>query len=227
MMLRALAPFFLQQLVWIPTRLALLFFVRLKVKGMEHVQCLHAPAIFASNHASELDPILLPAALPFFSRFAPIFYVSREKGFYQNTLLKRLLYGGFFFKCWGAYPANVGLKDYRRSLSTHLDLLQKGGSVLIFPEGKTNISGHPGEAKAGVIFLSSTTGLPILPIALSGVGDITWERFFLRKHSVTLSFLEPINPSSSFPKETPLNEHKEQARTLMVSIYKEVEKNSQ
>ncbi len=225
-MLRALPPFFLQQLVWVPARLALLFFVRLKVNGLEHIHHLHAPAIFASNHVSELDPILLPAALPFFSRFAPIFYVSREKGFYQNTLLKRLLYGGFFFKCWGAYPVNVGLKDYQRSLATHINLIQKGASVLIFPEGKTNISKHPGEAKAGVVFLSSATGSPIVPIALSGVNDITWKTFFLRKHLVTLSFMEPVNPSSSFPRETPLDEHKEQARALMSSIYKEVEKNS-
>jgi 1-acyl-sn-glycerol-3-phosphate acyltransferase len=146
------APWLLQNLIWIPTRFFLYFFSHLRVTGLDNLKKIRGPVIFVSNHTSELDPILLPASLPFLSRFLPIFYVSREKTFYnQKVLLKRLLYGGFFFEAWGAYQAFVGLRDYEESLKNHIKILNAGHSLMIFPEGKKSFDGqiHTSESKGG------------------------------------------------------------------------------
>ncbi|MDE2188208.1 MAG: hypothetical protein KGJ35_00560, partial [Patescibacteria group bacterium] len=81
MKLYFLSPLILQKIIWIPTNIILRFFCHLQVRGLENLKGIGRNAIFASNHASELDPFFIPASLPFFSRFSPIFYASREKAF--------------------------------------------------------------------------------------------------------------------------------------------------
>lgn len=189
------APWLLQNLIWIPTRLFLYFFSHLKVTGLDNLKKIHGPVIFVSNHTSELDPILLPASLPFLSRFLPIFYVSREKTFYnQKVLLKRLLYGGFFFEAWGAYQAFVGLRDYEESLKNHIKILNAGHSLMIFPEGKKSFDGqiHTSESKGGAAFLCHKTKAAIVPITISGAFRTNPLEFFTFKKYFSVHFSNPI-----------------------------------
>jgi len=65
-------PRILQMLAWVPTRLLLAGFCRFQVSGIENLKGLRQ-AIFAVNHASELDPIILTAALSPIGRFSPMF----------------------------------------------------------------------------------------------------------------------------------------------------------
>ena len=49
-----------------------------KVRGLENVKSTKKYGIiFASNHASGLDPIFIPSALPFLSRFLPTYNMTR------------------------------------------------------------------------------------------------------------------------------------------------------
>ena len=181
-MLPSFIPFFLQNLIWVPTQIFLRFFGHFKVYWLENLKDLKGSVIFVSNHTSELDPILLPASFPLFSRFLPVFYVSREPSFYNlKRMLKRIFYGGIFFKFWGAYPAKIGLHDYNLSLPYHIKLLEKGSSVLIFPEGDKSFDGKLHEFKGGAAFLSHRTNTPIVPVAIIGVHQANLIDFFLFK----------------------------------------------
>jgi len=187
-----LYPFILQNLIWVPTRLIFSFFLRLEIKGAENFTNLPAGIIFANNHSSELDPFFVPACLPFLSRLSPVFYTSREKAFYQNSGWRQFFYGGLFFKLWGAYSVLVGLHNFEKSLAVHIRILENGGSVNIFPEGKKTRDGNLGEAKGGVAYLAVMTGKPIIPVFVSGVLKITCWDFLLRRRKVTVSFGKPI-----------------------------------
>src|SRR3989344_2976057 len=83
-----LFPLVLQTLIWIPTRLILKFFLRFKIQGLENLEGLKGPVIFAVNHSSEWDPVLVPAALPFLSSLGPTFFTSRERKFYEKNGLQ-------------------------------------------------------------------------------------------------------------------------------------------
>lgn len=159
------------------------------------MQDIRGAVIFAANHTSELDPILLPAAMPFLSRFLPMFYVSREKTFYNtDQILKRIFYGGLFFELWGAHKTHVGLNNYEVSLKTHVEILRRGNSLFILPEGVKSISGKLSEARGGAAFLSHNTGAPIVPVAITGVFKTTLTDFFTFKKNFTLTFGKPIYP---------------------------------
>lgn len=200
-------PLALQTAIWPITRPALKFFVHLKVEGLDRLKNLPKGAIFASNHSSEMDPILIPASLPFLSRFMPIFYVSRPKSFYNNSGWRQFCYGGFFFKLWGAHSAISGKRDYGIALSPHTHIVLKHKSMLIFPEGRKTKTGDIvyDEAHGGVAFLAEKTGLPIVPVRIKGAFGTTLKSFLLRKQKITVSFGKPVYVSEIFDTSNPDN----------------------
>ena len=107
MKLYFIAPLFLQKFIWIPTRLILTIFGHIKIRGLEHLKGIPSKVIFACNHASEIDPFIVPASLPFWSRFSPLFYATRERAFYDTNGWRKYLFGGMFINAWGGYPAIV------------------------------------------------------------------------------------------------------------------------
>lgn len=186
------SPLILQKAIWHATRAILFFFCRFEVRGLENLpkKC---GVIFAANHSSELDPIVVPAALPFFSPLLPVFYVSRPREFYQTSGWRQFFYGGFFFKLWGSHAAIAGFHDYEKSLATHIQILEKGESVLIFPEGRKTRDGNiQKEAHGGVAYLARRTDCPIVPVRIVGDFNITLGDFFLRRRKISVIFGTPV-----------------------------------
>lgn len=194
MIIRKILPFVLQHSVWIPTRTFFSFFCRLNVQGLENLKYVESPAIFASNHVSEFDPILIPASLPFFSRFLPFFYVARQSYLDSIRGIRKYIYGGPFFKAWGAYPTHSGQKNYETSLQEHATILESGGNMCIFPEGKISLDGKLGEIHGGVAYLADTREVPVIPVTISGAFGLTLRNIFDRKQQITVTFEKPIFP---------------------------------
>jgi 1-acyl-sn-glycerol-3-phosphate acyltransferase len=177
------------------------FFIRFEVHGRENLVNLPSGVIFAPNHSSELDPILVPAAMSFASKHLGMFYTSREQSFYKNSGWRKMFYGGTFFKIWGAYPVVVGSHNYDTSLRNHTEILKRGHPVCIFPEGKKTVTGQLGESKGGVGYLSYMTKAPIVPVAIKGVYQLSFSDFLLRKRKVHFYFGKPLYPKDIFANE--------------------------
>lgn len=192
------SPFILQTFVYPFTWVVLHFFARIRVLGRENLNELKRGAIFAVNHSSELDPILVPATLNPFSRLMPMFYLARERRFYEKKWLTSFFYGGTFFKLWGAYPVVVGTGDYEYALNHHIRILEKGKSICIFPEGKKTRDGSIGEGKPGTAYLLWRTGVPVIPVAIHGHHLMKSRDFIKRKHLITVSYGVPISRTELF-----------------------------
>mgnify|MGYP001619602930 CR=1 FL=1 len=221
------SPFLLQLLIWIPTRVFLRLFCSLEIRGLHNLRSLNQ-AIFASNHTSELDPILVPASLPLFSRFSPMFYTAAEDKNFKGSLRfgwRRYIYGGLFFKAWGAYPVAEGKKNYALALQPHLQILRDGGSICIFPEGFLSKDGTLQQGKGGAVFLAGQTEVELVPVKITGVFKASFREIISRKRVVTVSFGKPLwrtdlhlheevvkNPSEH------LEAYKEATRILMEAI---------
>ncbi len=197
-----ISPLILQKTIWHTTRAVLFLFCRFHVYGLENLEISNKirpyliakkGVIFAANHSSELDAIVVPAALPFFSPLLPIFYVSRPRAFYKTSGWRQVLYGGFFFKMWGAHSAISGSRNYEQSLAAHIKILEKVGSVLIFPEGRKTRDGNiVSEAHGGVAYLARRTGCPVIPVRIFGDFNMTLGDFFLRRRHIVVVFGLPI-----------------------------------
>lgn len=215
-----LFPLLLQKLIWFPTRLILFFFAHLDVKGLENLAGIKGNVIFAANHASEIDPFLVPSSLPFFSRFSPLFYATREKAFYDTNGWRKHLFGGFFINAWGGYGVRVGLHDYAESLREHSKILLDGGSFCIFPEGGITKDGSLQPGKGGITYLAELANIPIVPVGFSGVYQTPVKDFFLGKRKVVVNFGKPIYQDELKQEkiQSVTNHYKEEACYVMKKI---------
>jgi glycerol-3-phosphate dehydrogenase (NAD(P)+) len=142
---------------WISRALMQPFFhlyFRLSRIGRENIPTT-GPVIFASNHRSFLDPFIIGVL----SR-RPIYYVAKSEIF-KNPLV------AWFVSSLGAFPVRRGAGD-PDMLATAKAILERGDSVLIFPEGTRTRPGSLGRPKRGVGRLALETGAPVVPVALIG-----------------------------------------------------------
>jgi 1-acyl-sn-glycerol-3-phosphate acyltransferase len=113
------------------------------------------PVILAANHRSFLDPFIIGICLR-----RPVYFVAKRELFdkrWQGWLLNRL----------GAFPIKRGESD-EESMATARGVLERGGALVIFPEGTRIRKGHLGRPKRGVGRLALETGAPVVPIAIMG-----------------------------------------------------------
>lgn len=151
--------------------------------------------IFAANHTSEWDAIMVRCALPYGMFMTPMYYVAMTRDHYQYEKFgwRRFFYGGTFFKLLGAYPAYLGMRDYQASLVNHIELLEHGKSVCIFPEGKMSVNtAKPSEAKGGVAFLAEQTKTDIIPVQCTGLKQVNWKNILLFKRPKVTVIYKPL-----------------------------------
>lgn len=187
-----LAPLFTQTFIWLPTRLVLELFGRVKIEGLDNLKPIKGNVIFAMNHSSEIDPFLVPACLPMFSHFLPLFYATKGRDFYDNSGWRKYMFGGLFINFWGGHTVVSGVHDYKVSLKNHLRLADEGESFVVFPEGGITRDGNLRPAHGGVAFLAEYAGCPVVPVAVSGVYGMSARDFFGRKRKIMVRLGKPI-----------------------------------
>ena len=188
-----LTPIILQKLIWLPVRLTLVVFGKMEIYGVENLRSLKGNGLFVSNHTSELDACIVASSIPFWSNFSPVFFASRENKFYDTSGWRRHIYGGTFFKLFGAQPIYGGFKDYEKSLVNHVQLLKDGKSILIFPEGRITSDGSIQSAHGGVAYLAAHSTCHIIPVAISGAYRMSLSDFFCRRRTIIIRFGQPIH----------------------------------
>ncbi len=192
MKLYFIAPIIVQKIIWLPTRLVLKFFGHLNIKGLENLDGIKGPVIFACNHSSAMDEFMVPASLPFFSRFSPLFYPVREKEFYKEYGWKRHFFDHRIMNLWGSYAVITGMKDYEKSLHKHIKILKDGGSFCYFPEGGITMDGNFQPAKGGVAYLAEKNLCAIIPVRIDGVFRVSIKEFFSFKRQISVTFGQVI-----------------------------------
>ncbi len=131
-----------------------------------------------------------------------------------------MFYGGTFFKAWGSYPVHVGLHDYAKSLANHIEIINGGGSVSIFPEGKRTLDGAIKEAKGGVAYLSYATRAAIVPVRFEGNFHLTLKGFFTRKRHFAIFFGKPLYTMNDSNTSLADNDFKMFANFVMEGVKK-------
>ena len=112
-------------------------------------------AIVASNHYSNLDPII------YNFRFWAKFRFMGKKELFNNK------FSAWFFKQLGSFPVDrnqITPSVYKKTLAE----LNNDKQVFIFPEGTRNKTGSEemGDAKAGIITFASKGDCEIVPMLL-------------------------------------------------------------
>ncbi|MGH7862927.1 MAG: lysophospholipid acyltransferase family protein [Candidatus Dormibacteraceae bacterium] len=162
---------------WLAARLLPILF-RFRVQGLENLP--PPPYLLAANHQAWFDALFLLAALP--SR--PMIYTMGRRETVFDRAWKRWL-----LRRMGVFPISpqMGELDATGLVSVY-QLLGLGAVVLIFPEGRYSVGRALQPLKRGVAHFSLQSGVPIVPVALSGL-----DRWRLRG-VIEVSIAPPLSP---------------------------------
>ena len=158
------------------------------IRGLDRLDGLDGPVIFAANHHSHIDTGLLLTSVP--SRLRRKTIVAAGADY-------------FFDKRWKAIASALTinavpierLKVSRTSSDRLLSLLAEGWSLIIFPEGGRSPDGWGQEFKPGAAFLAVRRQCPIVPVHMEGADEVLPKGATRpKRHSCTVTFGLPIHP---------------------------------
>ncbi|PIR16413.1 MAG: 1-acyl-sn-glycerol-3-phosphate acyltransferase [Elusimicrobia bacterium CG11_big_fil_rev_8_21_14_0_20_64_6] len=169
----------------------------IKVTGLENIP-LEGPVILSPNHASLVDPPLVAVAVS--SRRRP--FGIGKKELFEKPLL------GWWLRGTGSFPIDRQ-GDATSAMRAALEVLSKGGCLVIYPEGTRVRPGEKRAPKSGVAFLAARTGAAVVPVRVLGTAE------FPRKFPLEVRIGEPLPPPGSQDRATGLA----YAKSLMERIY--------
>jgi long-chain acyl-CoA synthetase len=171
-----------------------------RVEGDKRLRNLNGPALLISNHITDVDAALILSALPFRWRLRLAIAMSGEhlREWRSNKKLTYAL-GAALFNVF-PLPRQSG---FRKSFAYAGEAIDRGFSVLIFPEGHETRDGRIQSFKLGIGLLASELNVPVIPIRLDGLFELKQRRqFFVRPGTVSVTFGEPVQfPAEQTPEE--------------------------
>jgi 1-acyl-sn-glycerol-3-phosphate acyltransferase len=161
---------------------------RLRVEGRWPAG--RGPFVVVANHQSILD-ILLLCRLP------------REMKWVAKESLWGVPWAGWMLRLSGDIPVLRGDHESGgEALAKARAYLDRGMSVMVFPEGTRSTTGDLLPFKAGAFRLALEAGVPVLPIAVSGTGaGLPKGGPWVRPCRAIARILEPIATAGRGPEQ--------------------------
>jgi 1-acyl-sn-glycerol-3-phosphate acyltransferase len=155
-------------------------------KGTDRLDGLDGPVIFAANHHSHVDTMLMLTSIPepwrhrtFVGAAADYFFSTRVTGAMSALALN-------------AVPIERS-KISRDNADSAADLIDDGWSLLIFPEGGRSPDGWGQDFQGGAAYLAILCGVPIVPVHIAGTDRVLPKgQSKPRRGSTTVTFGPPL-----------------------------------
>jgi len=161
-------------------------FAHIRVEGLDRLKSIDGPVMFASNHQSHMDTPAILIALPARLRYRLATAMAKEffkahffpeqhtrAAWFTNSLNYYL--ASLFFNAFPLPQREAGARQTLRYIG---EVLSRGFSVLIFPEGKRTSTGAIDRFRPGIGMIASRLGVPVVPVRLEGLDKVlhhTWK----------------------------------------------------
>ena len=152
------------------------------------------PYIFMQNHTNHFDHVMMYNATGHI-----------KQGLELREHFKYPFYG-WFMKSRGTIPVDKGRQGQSDRVMDHIrSEIDKGRSILAFPEGTRTLTGHVGKLRRGTFFIARDLGIPIVPVTVTGTYDIMQKGSLVLRpfKRVTVHYLKPIPTQGVTDEELP------------------------
>ncbi len=139
------------------------------------------PFVVASNHHSFLDPLLVGSVLRARIRFLGLVDLFGNYRWLDHVL-----------EMFDVIPLQRGVVPLG-PVRTALTHLEGGGAVGLFPEGTRHWEFDPERALPGAAWLATRTGVPLVPVAISGTERVLGVDNRLRSGRIRVGVGPPLN----------------------------------
>lgn len=173
-----------------------------RVRGGDRLRGLRGPALFVSNHITYFDHALILSALP--GRFRRSLAIAQEgerlrwwrrppEGTPWHTRLRWLAQYFLVVLIFNTFSLPKA-SGFRRSFAYAGDSVDRGYSVLVFPEGTRAEATGMSPFMGGIGVLASQLGIPVVPVRIDGLIELklSGRRGFTSPHNVTVRFGDPV-----------------------------------
>ncbi len=134
--------------------------VKVKIEGLEHVRG-EGPYLFMSNHQGAYDIFALEGHLPFHFK-----WLAKKELFSIPVLGWAMAAAGYIS------IDREGTRKTVEAMNEAARKIQKGMSVVVFPEGSRSPDGSIQPFKKGGFSLAIKSKVPIIPISITGSREI-------------------------------------------------------
>ncbi|MBA3949970.1 MAG: 1-acyl-sn-glycerol-3-phosphate acyltransferase, partial [Acidobacteria bacterium] len=150
------------------------------VEGLENLEGLEHPVIFAPNHQSHIDTPVVMRALPpeWRYRVAPAMAKEWFKAHFfpsQHPLGRRIPNSLSYYTAsllYNAFPIPQYEGGARQTIRYIGQLFEEGHSLLIYPEGKRTDYGEIAPFRPGVGMMAAKLGVPVVPVRVEGLDHV-------------------------------------------------------
>jgi 1-acyl-sn-glycerol-3-phosphate acyltransferase len=151
---------FWRGIAWVVVKPTMILMTRRDWSGMEHVPA-EGGMIFAANHISEADPMVVAHY---------VFDAGRWPQFLAKSSLFKIPVLGPYLRAVKQIPVYRGTADAAKSLEAAAQAIRDGDAVIIYPEGTTPKQGDLWlqRGKTGIARLVLDTGAPVIPMVTWG-----------------------------------------------------------
>lgn len=163
--------------------------------------------VFVSNHQSIYDIPIVFRTLPYQLRII------------AKASLATFPFLGWHLKRTGHLLVERENPDPARILKRWSELLSRGLSLIVFPEGTRSADGRVGRFKGGSFLLAIQTGVPVVPVSVSGSRHVMLKgRLATCPGHVRLVVHEPLATSGLDPTVRAARQLADQARQTILGV---------
>ena len=151
-----------------------------RIEGRENLRDLRGPALVISNHIDDVDPGFVLTALPARLRHRLATATGGEAlEALRTPPSTRNLCGRIYDRMqWILGVSLLNLfplpreAGFRKSFAYAGEAVDRGYSVLVFPEGHHTTDGKLRPFRAGIGLLTSNLGIPVVPVRIDGLFEV-------------------------------------------------------
>ena len=160
-------------------KLLLLLLSRWRVRGRDNIPQ-QGPLLIVANHLNLADPPLLGVSLP-----RRVVFMAKEELF-------RSWFSRYCVRSFGAFPVHRGRLD-REALRQAKRVLADGLALVMFPEATRSNDAQLQPAFSGSALIALRSGVPILPVGITGTEKIKGLSWILHRPVITVNIGHPFS----------------------------------
>jgi long-chain acyl-CoA synthetase len=181
-----------------------------RIEGREHLRGVKGPLLVVSNHASDVDAGFILTALPARLRNR---VVIATRGEALEELRMPPPGRNVFLRIYDRMGWILGVSllnlfplpreaGFRKSFAYAGAAVDRGYSVLVFPEGRHTADGKMNPFRAGIGLLAANLGIPVLPMRIDGLFELKQAgRKFAAPRRIRVSIGQPMQFEPGTPPE--------------------------
>lgn len=153
--------------------------ITLNVTGLENVP--EGPVLFVSNHQGYADIPVFCAVI-----------TEKQIGFVAKTSLGKIpVFGEWIRDIRSVFIERDDARSSLKTMEEGTELLKKGFSLVIFPEGTRSKGPVPGEFKKGALRLGIKAEVPIVPVTLNGTHHVYEDLGYVNSGATVDFYIHP------------------------------------